>query len=255
MLNIKTPLYFLLIGTNSDAIDFSPALNVDSIRYPMRANLLPSFWLTRNTGIFSEKLKLHEIEITPSFLLNRNVMKLFFTMGRPLWTSYVIDLALDLAVTKISNGNHAFMETLISCLLCRADLNVVPSSILCRNLVKSHMAVVYSISTDSKSMKIGYPSEPPLALAARKSFEDKSTRESAFLALFEFLQRRAIDKGRVSETILEHFILFAIDDVARNQEYLTEFQNKYYLLSEVSGLENKNIDKVLSCQTFLLDID
>ena len=255
LLKIKTPIYFLIIGTNSDAIDFSPALSIDSIRYLKRANLLPAIWLSRNSGILSEKLRLHEIEVLPSFLLNRNVMKLFFTMGRPLWASVDIEEALNLAVTKISNGNNGSMEALISCLLCRADLNVVPSSILCRNLVKSHMAVVYSISTDSRSMKIGYPSEPALALASRRIFDDIKIRETAFSALFEFLQRRAIDKGRISETIAEHFILFAVDDVVNNENYLNDFVAKQYLLSEVGGYENKNIDKVLSCNTFLLDIE
>jgi hypothetical protein len=255
LLNVKTPLFFLIVGTNSDAIDFSPALSFDSIRFQKRKNLLPAFWLTRNTGIFSKKLKLHDIEVSTAFLLNRNVMKLFFSMGRPLWSSVDIENALNLAITKISNGNKSSMESLISLLLCRADLNVVPSSVLCRNLVKSHMAVVYNISTDSRNMKIGYPSEPALALAARNILQDKKSRKAAFSALFEFLQRRAIDKGRISETIIEHFLLFAIDDVAQDQEYLKEFVENFYLLSEVSGFGNKNIDKILSCRSILLGID
>ncbi len=254
LLTSHTYMYLLAVGTNSDAIDFSPALRTNSIRNPLRANLLPAFWLTRNSGIFSNKLKLHEIEVKPSFLLNRNVMKLFFAMGRPLWSSYLIEDVLSRAETKISNGNPTSNDTLISYLLCRAELSVIPSSILSRNLVKSHMAVVYFVSTDSRTMKIGYPSEPALALASRNRLKDVNFRESAFEALFEFLQMRSIDKGRISETIMEHFILFAIDDVVKNPEYLAEFENEKYILSENSGTGNINIDKVFACSSFILDI-
>jgi hypothetical protein len=86
-------------------------------------------------------------------------------------------------------------------------------------------------------------------------FKLKKNREAAFSTLFEFLQRQDIEKDRITETIMEHFLPFAIDDVAHDQEYLKEFVGKFYLLSEFSSFENKNIVKILSCRSTLLGIN
>ena len=255
MLKPPARLFLLTIGTNSDAIDFSPSLRSNSIRIPERKNLLPPLWLTCNFDIFSKQLALHNIEVTPDFVLNRNVMNLLLALGRPLWGSYSIENALNMAMVKINNGKSNGMEALISYLLCRADLSVSPASVLCRNLVKSHMAVVRSISSDSRVMKISYPSEPALAISSRQMLVSKEFREMAFDALLSFVQRRSIDKGRMSETIIEHFVLFAIDDVVKDEEYIQTFVHEKYLLTTNSGTGNAYIDKVLGCKSFILDID
>ena len=66
------------------------------------------------------------------------------------------------------------------------------------------------VSTDARSMKIGYSSEPVIATAAKNLLKPKSSRENSFQALKKMLEDQAIDKGRITEVVFEHMALFAI---------------------------------------------
>ena len=172
-------------------------------------------------------------------------MKVLFTMGRPLWSSLDIQMVFSSAFEKLKSGLGHSKESLMSCLLSRAYMKVNPGSVSARTLVRSHMATVQFIDTDSRSMKISYPSEPVLAIASRQILQGGERRSSAFRALAAFIQRQVVDRGRLVEAIHEHMILFAIDDTLPcNDEY--HLDNSGY-----TGA----LEKVLSCQTFLLEID
>ena len=238
-------LFVVAIGTNSDSWDFSPAIRDNSLRYPVRKNLLAPAWLSGNGDIFFNELELHRLEFDRDLLMNRNYMKVLLTMGRPLWSSIAIESVISSARIKLINGNRYSKESLMSYLLCRACMRISPSSVLTRTLVRSHMATVHFIDTDARSMKISYPSEPVLAIASRQILQGRETRSSAFRALAAFTQRQVVDRGRLVEAIHEHMVLFAIDDTRPcNDEY--HLDNSGY-----SGA----LEKVLGCQSYLLAID
>ena len=80
------------------------------------------------------------------------------------------------------------------------------------------MTIVHYVSTDAKDMKISYSSEPVLAMASRNILKEKSDRIKSLQAVKEFLEQRAIDKGRILEALFEYLTLFSIDDADTSQD-------------------------------------
>lgn len=216
------------IGTNSDTWEFSPALMDDSIRYESRKNLVPSIWLSCNFDTLWRELNINQIKVDEKLLLNKNVIKLLMTMGRPLWPATIIDDIVLLACRKLKNGGLDSLESLCSLLFCRVNVNVSPTSVFSRRLVKSHMATVAFIDADASAMKVHYPSEPALVLGSRLHLKSKSIRANAFRAMATLTERQVLDKGRHVEAVHEHAVLFAIDDAIPSQSIkFTEDNHEY----------------------------
>lgn len=212
LLDLNTRLLVVAIGTNCDALDFSPAIRDNSLRIMRRKYLLPPFFFSCNWDIFASAFPVHNLELTRELLLNRSIFNLLVSMGRPLWSSCPLIEVINIATAKLKNGAETCLGSLLALLMVRASLTINVHHVLSRNLVKSHMIIVSYISSDAKDMKIGYSSEPVLAMASRRLLNNHQIRESAFRALLDFLEMQAINKGRVVETIHQHLTLFAIDD-------------------------------------------
>ena len=246
LLNQTTSLMTLAIGTNCDALDFSPSVNDDSLRVPTRNISLPPITLSGNWDIFNDKLDFKNLTLGRKELLNRAFFNLHVTMGRAMWSSFTLGEIMSIAMKKLKNGDRDSIGSLVAPLLVRANIDVNVNHILARNLIKSYMIVVNYVSSDAKNLKIGYSSEPILSFAARALLMDKSEREKSFRALKKMLEDKAIDKGRIVEVIFEHMSLFAIDDVKMNSEPL-EFS------TEVQPELPDSIKNIIQKTSFILD--
>ena len=220
LLDSDTRLLVVAIGTNCDALDFTPAIRDNSLRILARKNLLPPFILSGNWDIFDHSHPTRNFEVTRELLLNRAMFNLLVSMGRPLWSSCPLNEVIKIAQAKLRNGAEKCTGALLAQLMVRSSLTVNVHHILSRTLIRSYMIIVNYISTDARDMKIGYSSEPVLAMAARNLLKEKPTRDLAFRALLEFLQKQAIDKGRIVETMFQYLTLFAVDDALMRSQVL-----------------------------------
>ena len=241
-----TNLFALAIGTNSDALDFSPTVRDNSLRFVNRPNILPPFILSGNWDIFSSTVKYEDIILNENSLLNLTMLNILFSFGRPVWSSCKISDVMTVAMAKMRNGFSDSNGARLAQLMARANLTVNVHHVLARTLVRSYMTIVNYVSTDANDMKISYSSEPVLALAARFLLNNQSARLQAFQAIKEFLFQKAMDKGRILETLFEHLILFCIDDADFHDLKFSENPTIPEFPSDVQ-------EKLTKCQNFLLE--
>ena len=231
------------IGTNSDALSFSPAIRDDSLRHVVKNNLLSTTFLTGNWDIFSNIIEYHKVELTVNQLKNRALFNVLVSFGRALWSSCGLADVVTIAETKLKNGNRNALGALLALLLVRADISVNTHHVLARNLIKSYMAIVSYVSTDANDIKIGYSSEPVLAMASRSLLKEKSSRTDCLLALKEFLEIGVIDKGRIVEALFEYVTLFALDDAPLDGS----------LYDDPSGVPEQFL-QLANCKSHILEI-
>lgn len=247
LLDHTTRLMVMVVGTNSDALDFSPAVRDNSLRYINRRNLLPPLILSGNWDIFSLETDIDytRLNFSRDVLCDKAMFNILVSFGRALWSSCLLNDVISIAIAKLQNGGVDSLGARLALLLVRANFTVNAHHILARNLIKSFMVIVSYASIDAKELKIGYSSEPVLAMASRRLLSDKKVRESCFIAIKEFLEKQAIDKGRIVETIFEHLLLFTVDDSERVHE-----------MNYSVGQENSAFDSVrplVNRTTHLLD--
>jgi hypothetical protein len=212
LLELKTNLLVLAIGTNSEVLDFSPSVRENSLRYQTRKNLLLPLFLSCNWDIFSTEYPFQNINLTRNLLCNSDMFKILTVMGRALWSSCPLNDVTTTARAKLINGGEFSLASLFATLLCRANTNVNVHHVLARALIKSHMIIVNYVSTDAKTLAINYSSEPVLAIAARSILSEGNKRELCFFAMRSLIKFHAIDVGRIVENLFEHLCLFSIDD-------------------------------------------
>lgn len=247
VLAVNSSIVALALGTNTDVISFMPTVRDNSLRILARSCLLPPLIISRNFDIFLDTAMWPTIELSHADLLNPKLMNLLIAMGRPLWSSIPLFGIVSWAEVKIRNGSFASGEHFLACWLIRCSLNINHSHVVAQTLVNSHMATVYHVSSDGTSMKIKYPSEPSLALGARAILSDPSqklsTRHEAFKILLNFIEQRAVDKGRFTEVIFEQIVLYAIDD------------SSTVVLAEPSEIvHNEAIRRICNASDFILEV-
>lgn len=243
LLNPTTKILTVAVGTNSDVLDFIPALNDNSLRFAERQKLLPPLILSRNWDIFSSDYKFHLIEISKATLLNMGMFNCILTMGRPVWCSFKINEAVSMAEAKLKNGDPSKFGALFALLNSRAPHNINPHHLLSKTLARSYMARIKYVSSDGREMKVSYSSEPVLAMASRNILSDKHKRHLAFLALKKYIQGQAIDKGRIIEVIFEHLTLFAIDDATAEP-----------LKKKDAAVFPKSFQTLINCDGYILSL-
>jgi hypothetical protein len=247
LLDIDTNILVLAIGTNSDALDFTPSIRDNSLRFYERKNLLLPLFLPANWDIFSTEYPLQDIKVSRKLLLNSNMFKILTMLGRPLWASCSLDSVVKTAMDKLKNGEQFSLAALMALLLVRARASVNVHHVFARTLVRSYMTIVKYVSTDAKSIAIEYSSEPVLAMAARNILFGTKRRLQAFLAMRSLIRFQAIDVGRTVEYMFEHICLFSIDDAvdfeAKVNDVLTSFPLPKIenVLEDVEYAENENI--------------
>ncbi len=245
-LGTEIGMFTLAIGTNSDALDFTPEINDNSLRDFNRQTILPPFILSGNWDIFLYSVPYQDIVINRNLLANSAMFNVLASYGRPLWSSCRLIDVVTIAEAKLRNGFSDSSGALLALLLVRGNLSVNVHHALARTLIRSYMAIVNYVSTDANDMKIGYSSEPILAIASRSRLHGLNTRYCAFLALKEFLFQSAVDKGRITEAIFEYLLLFAIDDFELDT---SRFQDN----PDAPEFPPLIREKITRCNSFLLE--
>lgn len=217
VLDSSTDLLAIALGTNTDIVTFMPTVRNNSLRILKRVNLLPPLILSRNFDIFLEQAEWPVLELTQAHLLNSKMFNLLVSMGRPLWSASKLSTVVSVATEKTGNSEKDSGVDFLTTWLIRCSLNINHSHVVARALVNSHMATVYGVSSDGRALKVKYPSDPILGLAARHFLLSAGSnklagRLRAFEHLFNFIGQRAVDKGRFAEVIFEQIVLFSIDD-------------------------------------------
>jgi hypothetical protein len=122
---------------------------------------------------------------------------------------------IPVAQKKLVNGSETTIYTSLAIwsIRIRTGLSLNSDLVIARTLLRSYMAIAYSISYDSESMNIGYPSEPILAISARDFLKnlDSFSFKCLLQNLCEFVQMRPVGKGEITENIFSLIVLLAID--------------------------------------------
>ena len=255
MLPFDNPLDLLIvgIGTNGDVSIFHKEVSDDSLRFLNKNLFLPSLVLGSNWDIFKKFIDLNNFKLTPRNVKNTKMIKLLCSFGRALWSSLPFGDILTVALQKLRNGSSSIFYTVLAFWSIRTGLSLNSDMVIARTLLRSYMAIAYSISYNSENMNIGYPSEPILAIVARDSANNNElfSLKNMLSELLEFVQLRPVDKGEITEAIFTQIILMAIDkseNFASKDNYdisvnIEDFQLKQIFDAEVFLLE-KRPDKV-----------
>lgn len=211
LLSTDVQLMVIALGTNSDILEFFPAIQDNSLRDVKRPNLLMPLFLPGNFDIFADDFPVHTLALDRKMLLSEAHFKLLTTFGRPLWSSCDQVKVIEIAMGKLLNGHSNSVASSFAILSSRASVSVNPNHILARTLIRSYMIIASYISTDARDLIVSYSSEPILAIAARKLINQDDRLENAFATLRTLSDRQAIDIGRNVEYIFEIFTLIAVD--------------------------------------------
>jgi hypothetical protein len=256
----EDPLNLLVagIGTNGDVSIFHKELNADSLRYITRNMFLPPLILGSNWDIFKNFIKLNDFKLSFNNVLNTNMIKLLCSFGRAMWSSLPFTTIIPVAQKKLVNGSETTFYTSLAIWSIRTGLSLNSDLVIARTLLRSYMAIAYSISYDSESMNIGYPSEPILAIAARDFLKnlDSFSFKCLLQNLCEFVQMRPVDKGEITENIFSLIVLLAIDnspnfasqtesdmDVSPDDSYLKGiFTSTVFLLEKLNSKFDRRVE-------------
>lgn len=233
------------IGTNGDVSVFHKELNDDSLRYLDGKMFLPPLIMGSNWDIFKSFIKLKDFKLSFDNALNPKMIKLLCTFGRAMWSSLPFTSMIPVAKKKLRNGSDTKFYTALAIWSIRTGLALNSDLVVSRTLLRSYMAILYSINFKSESMSIGYPSEPMLAITAREYIkEGKFSFHCLLRELHEFVQTRPIDKGELTEHILSLVVLLAID----NAENVTSESN-----IEMNVDNDPYLRDIFSSSKFLLE--
>lgn len=186
--NAGNKLAFVLSGTSSKMANFAPPIIWDkSLRMGEPFfRLFPPFILRyQDTYVPNYTRSLMDCDDLYSRIVNREIDKEFYFLGRPLWGSeYHVNKMLEMSTLidkakfKLKGGKLNWLAVL----MIRAAINIYPLSYKADELVASNMASLNAFSRDDNILMISYISEPILAMAASKlvgeSSEPKDTQKS-----------------------------------------------------------------------------
>ena len=244
---ITCRLLIVGIGTNVDVSLLHKEVTDDSLRYVDRILFLPSLILGSNWDIFKNFIDLNGFKLSLNNVKNTKMIKLLCSFGRALWSSLPFGSIMTVAKTKLRNGSATKLYSALAIWSIRTGLSLNSDMVIARTLLRSYMAIAYSISYDSETMNIGYPSEPVLALAARNFIKKSSDFKFNILlqVLLEFVQLRPIDKGEITEAIFTQIVLIAIDK-AKNAASIDDTD-----MSVITG--DTKLNQIFRSEVFLLE--
>ena len=149
-----------------------------------------------------------------------------FKKGRPLWNGVLqggsseierVTEAVELALTKISNGTRKVEESSIvlsiACLNLRVALEVRSSGHLAESLPAKHMRYITAISSSRDMVMSEYPSDPILSHAAAIHMAQTTpTRPSIILNhLIAGLEHNLVSPGEIGEVMTQFVLILARD--------------------------------------------
>jgi hypothetical protein len=234
------------IGTNGNVVsNFNKEVRDDSLRFFNRKIFLPSMVLGSNWDIFKKIINLKEFKLSDQNVRNSKMIKLLCSFGRALWSSLPLSNVMTIAQGKLVNGSDTTLYTSLAIWSIRTSLSLNSDLALSRTLLRSYMAIAFSISYNAETMNVAYPSEPILALAARDLSKPIQKYNFSVLLddLLEFVQFRPIDKGEITEIMFSQIVLMAID---RAQNVASK---KVYEILCVDS----NLNQIFNAERFLLE--
>jgi hypothetical protein len=227
----------LTLGTNSDVLDLNPELTFDSFRVlSVSGEVYAPFILSRNWDVLMDSEELHESPIGYNEMVMGRMMIFWFSLGRPLWSSINFSLLEDVIRIKITNNSIESGEAYLAFWMIRVGLLVNPTNVITHHLVKSLMATILHVSSDLRSMRVYYPSEPALAVGVRSILMESAHLEKYYSTLEKFIKARAIDTGRFSEIISADVCLLAIARAKdKKKQCYWDYNNKLPKVCKVNG--------------------
>jgi hypothetical protein len=210
MLERNCNLVVLTLGTNSDVLDLNPDLSLDSFRESAIGRTFPPFLLSRNWDVFIDYEELQKSPIGYKQILNGRMMIFWASLGRPLWSSISFYRLMGFVNIKICNKSLETGEAFLAFWMVRVGLLINPTHVVTQHLVKSLMGTLLYVSSNLRSMRVYYPSEPILAVEIRSILLNDDNFIKYYAALETFIKHRAIDTARFSEIISADICLVAM---------------------------------------------
>jgi hypothetical protein len=144
-----------------------------------------------------------------------------FRQGRPLWASGPFKLPqqgqelIQYALEKLNAGlagNVSSPNTCIAALSVRLSLTILPTAALTFDLVANHMATLLAVDLERRFALITYPSEPILAEAAARIWNNDRWLERIALPILVHQRRLGVvSPGDAGEVLARLLLLMAMD--------------------------------------------
>ena len=180
---------------------------------------------------------------------------LLYSMGRPLWkallagqpTRMSAEQLLQYAQMKLLSTNvwrsssSPDIHQSLALLAVRLCLSITPDYRYAPALVASHMATAVSISPDRFSTILAYPSEPVLAVAAKRATKQANCLSTLISFVKQMLAFGIVHKGYKGEVIVRLLNLLAMDKAMGGSDVL-EVDLRTYLKHFHRDGENARID-------------
>ena len=209
-LGLDNDFVVITLGTNSDIVDLNPGPTVNSFRESREGKLFPLFTINRIWDIYFNYDDLKKYPIGYYSMRCGKMLTFLFSLGRPVWSSIKLSNLVFFAERKATNGSLKSGEAYLAFWMIRTGLSTNPAHVINSYLISSLMATLLFVSPSLDYMRVDYPSEPALAIAARKKLDCLVDLKNYYQALEKFIQMRAIDQGKFSELISIDITLRAI---------------------------------------------
>lgn len=202
----------ITLDTNFDMIDLNPGSTINSFRETRDWKLFPLFTINRIWDISFDYEKFIKKPIGYYSTRCGKLLTFLFSLGRPVWSSVKLSDLVYFAGRKISNGCLESGEAYLAFWMVRTGLLTNPAHVINSFLVNSLMATVLFVSPNLDYIRVYYPSEPALAIAARKKLDAKSSLLKHYQMLEKYIQMRAVDQDKFSGIISMDITLRAISE-------------------------------------------
>lgn len=190
-------------------------LTCDSDRESRFGEIFPPFIISRNWDVFLDYEELKRLPIGYNELLNGRMMLFWLSLGRPVWSSIILNTVVYFIERKVTNNRLESGEAYLAFLMIRVGLSVHPAHEVAQCLVKSLMGTLLYISPDFRNMRVYYPSEPALAIGARSILRSDEEIAKYYSALDKFIMLRAINTSSFSEIVSGDICLLAVTKAKR----------------------------------------
>jgi len=170
------------------------------------------------------------------------------SMGRPLTALCGKNNDLNLLYSKIVQkgdmNNLDSRDNIGACValfIARVALYVCPQSLLARELVANHMITLTAVHSNHEDILVTTVSEPYLAAAACKAWENDEHLKQLLSAIDQQLIGGAVAEGFAGELVTQILIILAYDEVRRNIKGLPGFVPLIDFLMELCPAEYQEV--------------
>ena len=257
----RTQIVVLTLGTKSDVTDLNPAL-YPSDRDSALTKLIPPIILSGNSDIF-EKYNIVPFDPTHESLQNPITYKELVSYGHALWSSHLFGGMVGFAMRKLKNGDLDDYNMIPSVWMVRTGIKAEPTNLFAKDLVASRMATLFDLNPKLTEFSVSYPSEPLLAMAARKLCDTQNfapetepgkfdNQELLFTGLYNKMNAVLVDRGDYAENFAAMTLLRAIDK-SPNRACKFSNETEYKAGLEEMILECEELEELWKKKNYLLE--